>query len=106
MGTLLDLALTASGLREQVDSTLTRVPSPRERQRGSGSSTANAAESRVAEMTREFAVELRLGCIVVCKGCTAFQARPGEAPDGWCRRYSVETWSRVPFQCDGYRGVQ
>src|SRR2546429_6623175 len=67
MGALLDLALTVCGLPEpQGDSKPPAVTSPGERQRDTGN-TADAAESRMAEMTREFAVELHLGCIVVCK---------------------------------------
>jgi hypothetical protein len=38
-----------------------------------------------------------------CSACAHFRARPGEAPDGWCTRHQVETWSTPLFECLTYR---
>ena len=38
-----------------------------------------------------------------CACCTHFEARPGEAPDGWCTRHKVETWAAPLFECRAYR---
>jgi hypothetical protein len=70
-----------------------------------GSYTASDPLTRMDEMTQEFTAALRLGCLKVCAHCKHFQMCPGNAPDGWCSRYRCETWSRVPFSCDGYRGM-
>jgi len=39
---------------------------------------------------------------VTCSGCRYFRSRPGSQPDGACDRFGVETWSAVPFTCDGF----
>jgi hypothetical protein len=68
--------------------------------------TPHAAETRMGGMMQEFEPALRLGCLMACARCQHFEVRPGDVPDGWCARYQCETWSRVPFRCEGYRGMQ
>jgi hypothetical protein len=105
MGALLELALAACRLPDpQADSAATSAPMPSERPREPGITSTTKLPTEV--MTQEFAVGMRLGCLVVCKSCAAFRARPGEAPDGWCRRYRTETWGGVPFKCKSYHRVQ
>ena len=40
-----------------------------------------------------------------CSARAHFQTRPGETPDGWCGRLSVETWAAPLFQCGTWRPV-
>lgn len=35
----------------------------------------------------------------VCAACRHFQARVGQSPDGWCRKYRVETWGEYRDGC-------
>lgn len=41
-----------------------------------------------------------------CSACSHFEERPGESPDGWCRRLSVETWAAPLFECASYRPAE
>jgi hypothetical protein len=50
----------------------------------------------------EFRAAIQLGCLHLCVNCKAFSARAGSRPDGWCCRFSVETWAELPLRCDGY----
>jgi hypothetical protein len=52
--------------------------------------------------TEPYRTAVRVGCLVLCQNCQAFRSRPDSHPDGWCRRYQVETWARWPFTCEGY----
>ncbi len=38
-----------------------------------------------------------------CSACAHFEARPTEAPDGWCTRHKIETWAAPAFTCPTYR---
>src|SRR5580658_977629 len=67
---------------------------------------AHDAQARMDELKREFAVGLRLGCVVLCASCRHFRPRSGDAPDGWCRKFMTATWSGVPFLCGGCSGRQ
>lgn len=61
-------------------------------------SVATVAMSQVATLSR-----IPLSCLAVCTECTYFRSRPQMRPDGWCLRFSVETWGRVPFRCEGFK---
>jgi hypothetical protein len=47
---------------------------------------------------------LQTGSQVVCIACAHAERRLGQQPDGHCRRFSEETWLRVPFSCAAYLG--
>lgn len=38
-----------------------------------------------------------------CSACAHFGTRTRSSPEGWCRRFSVETWPAPLFQCGAYR---
>jgi len=42
---------------------------------------------------------MTVGPLVTCSTCRRFEVRAGQAPDGWCSRHHVATFSAVPFQC-------
>ncbi len=48
---------------------------------------------------------LRLGVLIVCRGCRHFESRPGDRPDGWCRHHGTEAWANVPFDCRQHEGT-
>jgi hypothetical protein len=58
-----------------------------------------AARIQESEMKLGIAGEQHGGCLAACERCAEFASRPGRAPDGWCKRFRVETWSRMPFRC-------
>jgi hypothetical protein len=33
----------------------------------------------------------------VCGSCTHFEPRPHIRPNGWCRQFCIETWSKMPL---------
>ena len=47
-----------------------------------------------------------VGRAVTCSACRHFQPRPSERPDGWCGKFAAETWTAVPFACDGFEQSQ
>lgn len=91
MGALLDLALQDDHDHEP-QANASRTPS-------------SPSKGRV-DLTDYFPDALKTGCLKICERCSAFTARPASRPDGWCKRYSTETWARVPFRCDGYEPLQ
>jgi hypothetical protein len=54
------------------------------------------------DLRPEFAAALQCGRLVACIACHHFEARPKDRPDGWCKRFTTETWGKVPFRCAGY----
>lgn len=38
-----------------------------------------------------------------CSACAHFGTRTRSSPEGWCRRFSVETWPASLFHCGAYR---
>lgn len=67
------------------------------------SAVSGKTEFRTVDLRAGFEAALQRGCLVTCDRCGAFRSRPGSQPDGWCQRYRVGTWARVPFRCDGYK---
>jgi hypothetical protein len=59
----------------------------------------DAGQFRKAELMRELADNQRGGCLAACERCANFVARPARAPDGWCKRFLIETWRQLPAGC-------